>query len=299
MAFEERVLIACASCHRQYDVSGMRPGERVRCECSQMLVVVARAARSPRPLKCGHCGGLLQDGARACAYCSAEISLEERGLSGVCPACCARLLRDARFCMECGVRIQPQALRPVAEGVFCPRCQGTLRARGIEGASFIECGSCAGLWLGPDVLQALCERAEKEEQAGLLFPDPGDVHRALPEDKITYIPCITCGDLMQRRNFGHSSGVIIDVCKKHGVWLDHRELERILDFVRSGGLQREREREVARMEARAERTRDLPGPSPAGWECPQDSFGRPWCDPSLGDALRWLGARLADMWGRP
>ena len=45
---------------------------------------------------------------------------------------------------------------------------------------------------------------------------------------------------MHRRNFASISGVMIDVCRKHGVWLDHSELERILAFVREGGLDRAR-----------------------------------------------------------
>jgi Zn-finger nucleic acid-binding protein len=50
---------------------------------------------------------------------------------------------------------------------------------------------------------------------------------------------------MNRSNFARSSGVILDVCKAHGVWLDRGELQRVIHFVESGGLTvaRERERE--------------------------------------------------------
>jgi hypothetical protein len=41
---------------------------------------------------------------------------------------------------------------------------------------------------------------------------------------------------MQRRNFGKRSGVIVDVCGKHGVWLDADELEAVAAFIERGGL---------------------------------------------------------------
>jgi Zn-finger nucleic acid-binding protein len=41
---------------------------------------------------------------------------------------------------------------------------------------------------------------------------------------------------MQRRNFGKTSGVIVDVCAQHGTWFDPGELSRVLAFVEAGGL---------------------------------------------------------------
>jgi Zn-finger nucleic acid-binding protein len=41
-------------------------------------------------------------------------------------------------------------------------------------------------------------------------------------------------------NFGGSSGIIVDVCKAHGTWLDTGELPRVLEFVRGHGLGQKR-----------------------------------------------------------
>lgn len=41
---------------------------------------------------------------------------------------------------------------------------------------------------------------------------------------------------MSRRNFGRSSGVIVDVCEAHGTWFDAEELPSILWFVASGKM---------------------------------------------------------------
>jgi Zn-finger nucleic acid-binding protein len=50
-----------------------------------------------------------------------------------------------------------------------------------------------------------------------------------------YRPCPSCKQLMVRRNYAHASGVIIDLCREHGVWFDADELARILAWVRAGG----------------------------------------------------------------
>jgi Zn-finger nucleic acid-binding protein len=49
---------------------------------------------------------------------------------------------------------------------------------------------------------------------------------------------------MNRQNYGKRSGVIIDHCKEHGVWFDDQELERILAWIRRGGLALSQKRDV-------------------------------------------------------
>ena len=63
---------------------------------------------------------------------------------------------------------------------------------------------------------------------------------------VRYLACPSCTKIMNRENFGHRSGVIIDVCKGHGVWLDRGELHSVLAFVDSGGLERARRLEDQR-----------------------------------------------------
>jgi hypothetical protein len=46
---------------------------------------------------------------------------------------------------------------------------------------------------------------------------------------------------MVRKNFGHTSGVIVDWCGAHGTWFDADELERVAAFVAAGGLKHEPE----------------------------------------------------------
>ena len=43
---------------------------------------------------------------------------------------------------------------------------------------------------------------------------------------------------MNRTVFGRVSGVIVDVCKDHGVWFDAGEINAIIQFVEEGGMAR-------------------------------------------------------------
>ncbi len=53
--------------------------------------------------------------------------------------------------------------------------------------------------------------------------------------KFTYIKCPVCFTLMNRVNFGHRSGVIIDRCKKHGIWTDSGEITHLMEWKKAGG----------------------------------------------------------------
>src|SRR3989304_1414742 len=68
-----------------------------------------------------------------------------------------------------------------------------------------------------------------------------------PKDIIEYIPCVRCGKLMNRKNFAKISGVILDECGKHGVWLDAGELEKIRHFIMGGGLEKAQDIEAEKL----------------------------------------------------
>jgi Zn-finger nucleic acid-binding protein len=60
---------------------------------------------------------------------------------------------------------------------------------------------------------------------------------------------------MNRMNFARCSGVIVDVCKKHGTWFDRDELSRIIAFVREGGMNASRAKEKLAIAEERERLR--------------------------------------------
>ena len=254
--YQVRMFNACLACGRQYDVSFLTPGAHVRCECGVTFQAEFRKPHNPRALKCSNCGGVLADGARECGYCQAQITLEERKLSAVCPKCFARMSTEARFCMECGIPIEIQALAALPKEAQCPRCEADLRARTVGSSNVSECTQCGGLWLSETDFASVCERTDEQELASRALAQTAPPPRSGGEQKVRYMPCVICKELMLRRNYSGNSGIIIDVCRDHGIWLDHTELEGILAFIRAGGLDRARERQMTRLKEQERRTKD-------------------------------------------
>ena len=61
-----------------------------------------------------------------------------------------------------------------------------------------------------------------------------------------YVRCPTCSEMMNRRQFADGSGIVLDVCRLHGTWLDAGELRAVVEFVEKGGYEEERRRETQR-----------------------------------------------------
>jgi Zn-finger nucleic acid-binding protein len=153
------------------------------------------------------------------------------------------MFAGSRFCANCGVEATREHVDENTP-LKCPRCREDMQALRLGSTTARECAQCGGLWLDPESLQKLANA--REESAGVVSALAARVPlNAAPPDVVRYIPCPRCDKLMNRSNFARSSGVILDVCKAHGVWLDRGELQRVLGFVESGGLTvaRERERE--------------------------------------------------------
>jgi hypothetical protein len=61
--------------------------------------------------------------------------------------------------------------------------------------------------------------------------------------------------MMNRHNFGRASGVVLDVCRPHGTFFDRAELHGVVRFIRGGGLERARERQLERLAEEERRAR--------------------------------------------
>jgi Zn-finger nucleic acid-binding protein len=94
-----------------------------------------------------------------------------------------------------------------------------------------DCGGCGGQFVEVAALRELLERHAID--TGIERPRTSARFAVAP---VRYVACPVCRALMNRRNFGGVSGVIVDVCAKHGTWCDRGELPRVLAFVESGGL---------------------------------------------------------------
>lgn len=149
----------------------------------------------------------------------------------------------------------------------------------LVGDTLIDrCDACGGLWIDQTAFERIVEDRERDDHVRMVV-HAGQRHEAgsgTPASAVTYLKCPDCQGVMNRRNFGRRSGVIVDVCHAHGTWFDADELPRVIEFVRSGGLdeayRRERE-ELERQKREDQATRRAaatealrsPGADPPGW----------------------------------
>lgn len=201
-------------------------------------------------LRCPSCGASVNcspdvghsDSAKAaeCGYCHAFLHPTR------CPWCFDWTFSEARDCARCGSRAEPQA---AAAPPSCPSCREALTTRASGAARLSGCARCGGVWADAPSFRTIC--GDRETQAAYLgdgsvlpAPRPADP-RSSP---IVYRPCAVCGEMMNRFNFAACSGVILDVCKPHGIWFDPDELRRIVEFIRGGGLDMARAKELRTLE---------------------------------------------------
>lgn len=247
------MIVECPGCHLRYDVTGRPPGTRARCRCGKAFVLPA-APTEAGSLACPGCGGPASPESKSCTYCGIPLATAR------CPRCFALLFRGVKHCVACGAAIDTPA-HVVEDGERsprqCPRC-GTdgpapMEAQIVAETFLDQCRKCGGLWLDQTAFERLTRAAEDASTAGAL----GKLDRrgtSPPRGApVTYVRCPDCDNLMNRRNYGKHSGVIVDVCAVHGIWFDDEELTRVLEFVRAGGLQETRRREAD--ELREERRR--------------------------------------------
>lgn len=163
-------------------------------------------------MKCGHCGGRLEGNLTVCPFCStrqdidlAQIHFRDLGNDGSMP---------------------------------CPGCESTLGVIEFDTDPAIRierCESCLGLFFNPGELVALLQQKTNplvwldRQRLSEIAENFGYNH------KVVYLKCPMCRERMSHLNFGGQSGVILDRCGTHGVWVQGGELRRLFEWWRAGG----------------------------------------------------------------
>lgn len=208
-----------------------------------------------RAYQCPVCGAFAREHESTCRHCSTVLAALR------CAHCFELNFLSDLHCRGCGHEL---GLEPVPEpsNLTCPHCKVTLKAFQAGSGTLHACERCGGQLVSHGLLRALLE---SRETLGSAVPSVVDVPRGNPlSDPVRYRPCPGCGQLMNRKNFGGTSGVIIDVCSLHGSFFDASELPRVLEFVKRGGLARARATQEAKRPERpsmAGMIPDAPGPS--------------------------------------
>ena len=229
-------LIACANCHTQYDV-GHVVADTIECRCGESVENKPLRAVDATIHRCGSCGAQVGAEAESCDFCGSALVRELEPGSLICPECYARNADESRFCTACGVGFRPEPLPVAGRELPCPDCETLMPVTQVGGVGLNECRACRGVWVPGDHFDAIVSRAtEARRNVNPSAPTAPRVTGANPsQQQVRYRKCPECDGFMNRRNYQKSSGVIIDVCRTHGTWLDPDELEQIAGFILSGG----------------------------------------------------------------
>jgi Zn-finger nucleic acid-binding protein len=197
------------------------------------------------------CGAAVSTDAPQCLFCEARLATVS------CPACFGMMFIGSRHCPRCGAKAArvEEADEELAKR-NCPRCNIQLECVNIGDVNLRECASCAGLWVDVSSFEKIC--ADREQQSAVLgaaTPITPDAKRFDSGNSVKYVPCPECNQLMNRVNFARCSGVVVDVCKGHGTWFDRDEMQQIVEFIRSGGLEASRTKEKQQLSAEWQKLR--------------------------------------------
>ena len=127
------------------------------------------------------------------------------------------------------------AYRDAAPARQCPRCLIPLDPRALGDAEIDECSSCTGVFVPRDLMPRVLDPLDLGGEVLATFR-PGTPSALTPGP--LYVHCPRCGDLMTRKQFATGAKIVVDVCRKDGLWFDAAELRAVAEFASGGGMER-------------------------------------------------------------
>jgi Zn-finger nucleic acid-binding protein len=122
-----------------------------------------------------------------------------------------------------------------ARELTCPQCAMALLAEIVGSLHLHRCRACGGVWVDPGSLRVLCE-AQAKGGPSPVQEDRADAEARERDRRRVYLRCPVCDDAMSRVNFARVSGVVLDVCRAHGAWIEARKLRALRRVVGGPGL---------------------------------------------------------------
>jgi Zn-finger nucleic acid-binding protein len=177
-----------------------------------------------------------------------------------CTNCGAPLRSKTTICGYCQTVNDVDLRRPITiapsehqENRICPRCSCTLLTIDISGSDTFHierCEQCFGIFFDSGELECFLNTARITDSATtdyyrLTALVNENFHRDYP---VCYIKCPVCQQFMNRVNYGRKSGVVINKCASHGIWLDSGVLHHIVNWIDAGGPELEREHKTRQLE---------------------------------------------------
>lgn len=198
-------------------------------------------------MKCTSCNGTLNTNSNVCPYCGTRVEID---------------LKEINF----------RDLGP-NPGLPCPSCTTPLsvvETDSVPKVTIERCPDCYGTFFNPGEIELLLE----QHTTDFVWTDLQQLKTLGAEksnhaDMIEYLRCPFCQERMSRLNFGGRSGIILDRCGTHGVWVQNGEFQQISEWWRAGGKliyeQHEKERTALLFTSGHEKTSSSsPPPLPEG-----------------------------------
>jgi len=163
-----------------------------------------------------------------------------------CTHCSAPLPANTNRCEYCDTRNdvdltgrQAYSLSSRVSSRSCPHCSKPLQTIELQLNGTIQidrCSDCFGLFFDAGKIELVLEQAVSDVyDINVRQLDNINSDRFQTDKPVKYIKCPECQHFMLRRVFGYRSGVIIDQCKSHGIWLDSGEITHLLEWKKAGG----------------------------------------------------------------
>jgi Zn-finger nucleic acid-binding protein len=172
---------------------------------------------------CINCGAALPANTIVCNYCKTRQDVDLKGMH------------------------RHTTTAPLSERI-CPRCKEAMHTIDLKlGGKFLieRCNTCMGMFFDPGELEALLDKSVSNVYH-IDYQQLQNLKAVKRHDEypVTYINCPICQKFMNRINFGTASGVIVDTCKGHGIWLDGGELRHLLEWTKAGGKMHHQQNEL-------------------------------------------------------
>ncbi len=185
---------------------------------------------------CSGCGNVVH-GLGDCSVCSAGRDARKRTEPSLCPNC-GNEVEDVHRCPICLDGRATGAARKKKRGTVCPSCDEELESQRWDGVEVRMCASCQGCLFPPGGLETTLDKLRHTPEAADLRAQVEELRKRLDAQlprTIRYKPCPECGLSMTRRAYKRVSGIIVDVCGRHGTWVDQSTFGQLTEFMTRGG----------------------------------------------------------------
>ncbi|MGD9202305.1 MAG: zf-TFIIB domain-containing protein [Chitinispirillia bacterium] len=156
-----------------------------------------------------------------------------------CVRCEKEFSDKMKICPFCNM---PNKIQPIKKIAYCPKCKIELVPKFFRKEELDICPKCNGLWLDTLEFETLTSPKDiynDDSVDSVFIQEPTEVKCPDP-----YHECVRCNNIMNRVNFKRISGILIDICCDHGVWLDDTELIRLRSFIAAGGYFKEQDMKI-------------------------------------------------------